>query len=563
MQQLHMVHPDPASAPQAQVGPLPEGVLLRSYRPGDEQAWGEIVNTTDMGRDYDPSKVRQSLTEKPMFDPEGLFFACDARSGRPLATACAWWTHRWGRPRPTLHMVAGRPEAKGRGLGRLVCQAVLNYFARRGEREVILSTDDHRLPALTSYLRLGWLPIRYVRGEDHTARWKALGKQLSAKCGRLRFAGGGRKLALGVLGLRRGAHLAALAAEHAAVEVVAGADAAEAARRSFAGRFPRAKLSDGLEELLEGPAEAVIVANDCPQHAPAAVAALRAGKDVLSEVTAFHTPAEGVALIEAVEETDRAYMLAENCLYSNAMMELGHLAYTGELGPMQYAEGDYVHDIREMMTVEGRKHWRGWLPPLFYCTHPLGPILRAAGERPVRVVGMHTGSKLPRTAGGIDLGAMLVQTAGGAAVRIASAFAVNRSPASLWVCFYGARASLESDRWQDKVYFFDGKSPSAAGPTSYCPTGRDGRSYTAAGHFGADARMAEYWVEALANGLAMPVDVYEATAMTLPGILAHRSSLQGSAALEVPDLRDPAAREACRADRARPDPDNPFRIIDT
>jgi len=569
VQQLRMVNPDPGSAGQPRA---PKGIVLGTYRAGDEQAWADIVNTTDMGSDYDVGKARQSLTTRQRFDPEGLFFARDGGTGRPLATACAWWTGEWGRLRPALHMVACRPESKGRGLGKLVCQAVLDYFARRGEREVILSTDDHRLPALGTYLRLGWLPMRFVRGEDHLGRWEAIFRKLSSKCGPLRFAGKGRAIPVAVLGLGRGAGLAAYVQAHCAGQIVAGCDVAEEARRQFAERFGLREVDSRLEALLDSPAEAVIVANDCPDHAWPAIAALRAGKDVLSEVTAFHTPAEGVELIETIEQTRRAYMLAENCLYSNAMYELAYQAVTGALGRLQYAEGDYVHDIRSLMTRAGQRHWRGWLPPLFYCTHPLGPILRArqlaAGlrsprERPVRVVAMHTGSKLEKTQGGIDMGAMLIQCSDGSAVRIATGFAVNREPSSLWVCFYGTKASLETDRWEEKVHLYRPENRDAAGPTSYRPAGWDRRPYTTAGHFGADPRMMEYWIESLANGLVMPVDVYEAADMTMPGILGHRSSLTGSQPIELPDLRDPAGREACRRDRARPDPGDPTRLTDT
>jgi predicted dehydrogenase len=320
-------------------------------------------------------------------------------------------------------------------------------------------------------------------------------------------------------------------------------------------------VTDRYESLLAQDAQAVIVAHDCPDHAPAAVAALRAGKDVFSEVTAFHTPAQGVELVETVEATGRAYMMGENCLYENPMMELTHQAFVGALGGLQYAEGDYVHDCRYLALRDGQRYWRSWYPPIFYCTHPLGPILRACRQRPVRVVGMHAGRKLEGTQGGIDMGAMLIQTDCGAAIRILSGFAVNREPASLWVCYYGAKASLETDRWDDKVHLFDPAQQHLHGPTTFRPTGRDGRGYTTAGHYGADGRTMEYWLESLANGLEMPVDVHEASDMTLPGILAYRSSLTGSAPLDVPDFRSPAARAAFRADHLRQDPDEPTRMI--
>ena len=558
MRQLRMVHPDPASVPPPT---CPEGIALRTYRPGDERAWADIINATDLAGEYDVAGVRSFLTARAGFEGEGLFFACDAGSGRALATACAWRVWCLGRVRPTLHMVAAVPRVRGRGLGRLVCQAVVNYLGRRGHTEVLLSTDDHRIPAIVTYLQLGFVPMRYYRGEDHTARWEAVFEKISGKCGPLRFAGLARGIRVGVLGLRRGTSLAQWLTDHPAARLAAGCDLDPQRRKDFAERFPDATVLADYAALLDSDADAVIVANDCPEHAPAAIRALESGRDVLSEVTAFHTPAEGVELVEAVERTGRAYMMGENCLYDDAMLELAHRSLEGELGGLQYAEGDYVHDIRPMMRPEGKLHWRAWMPPGFYCTHPLGPILRAAGCRPRRVVGMHARSAMTETQGGIDFSSMLIRCTGGAVVRIATAFAVNREPPSLWVCYYGTKASLETDRWERKVHFYDARNKHAFGPTSYRPTGRDGRSLTSAGHSGADARMMEFWVESLVNGLRMPIDACESADMTLPGILAYRSSLRDGEPVDVPDFRDPAQRDAWRDDRAGPDPENPLRMI--
>jgi hypothetical protein len=50
------------------------------------------------------------------------------------------------------------------------------------------------------------------------------------------------------------------------------------------------------------------------------------------------------------------------------------------------------------------------------------------------------------------------------------------------------------------------------------------------------------------------IDVYQALDMGLPGLLAYRSILQGSAPVPVPDFRDKAAREPFRNDHACTDP---------
>ncbi len=545
-----MVHRNPAGVTTAAA---PAGICLRTYQPGDERAWADIVNATDMGGAYDVSSTKSSLTQTTRFDPQGLFFACDAASGRALATACAYWTYSFGRRRATLHMVAALPEAAGKGLGALVCQAVLNYFAQHGQREVILTSDDHRLPAIVTYLRLGFEPMRFHRGEDHQARWQAVHEKLGAKAGgTLRFAGRGEPVRIGILGLRRGMHLTPHWRSHPAAQIVQGCDWAEPARQKFLSQHPNATATAEYQDLLAGPADALFLANWLPEHASASVQAMQAGKDVLCEVTGFYCPSEGVELVEAVERTGRQYMLAENGLYGASVLEMGYVnVVENKLGAMRYAEGDYVSDWRASMFKDGQPTWRAHMPPLIYSTHPLGPLLRHGDVRPLRVVGMHTGSAMADTAGGIDMGSMLVQCSDGAVLRIACGLALNRQPPSSWLCLYGTKGSFETDRWDDRVHVYDPQRSGACGPVSYRPDGRDGRPMDE-GHVQADARLGEYWIESLANGLAMPINVYEAADMTLPGLLGHRSSLKGAQPIDVPDFRDPAQRDLWRNDRRIP-----------
>lgn len=182
--QLLMVHDDPASLP----APEPKGAALTTYRPGDEGEWLAIVATGELG-DWDEAKARAELFEKPDFDREGCFFARDPNSGEALATACAYPQGAFDRLWPGLHMVGALPKARGRGLGKLVCQAVAHYWGRHGNPRVILTTDDWRLPGIAAYLGLGWRPIRVrEEGEDQAQRWEALFERLDTPPAWRRFA---------------------------------------------------------------------------------------------------------------------------------------------------------------------------------------------------------------------------------------------------------------------------------------------------------------------------------------------------------------------------------------
>lgn len=78
-----------------------------------------------------------------------------------------------------LHWVAADPEHRGKRLGYLVSLAVLHELARHGCKDTALLTDDPRLPAIKTYLNLGFLPEH--RDESHPDRWKAVAARLSGE----------------------------------------------------------------------------------------------------------------------------------------------------------------------------------------------------------------------------------------------------------------------------------------------------------------------------------------------------------------------------------------------
>jgi predicted dehydrogenase len=133
--------------------------------------------------------------------------------------------------------------------------------------------------------------------------------------------------------------------------------------------------------------DAVVVASPVRYHAEQAIAALRAGKHVLSEVPAAQSLAECAALVAAAEAArGRAlYMFGENANYGVVTESWRQLVAQGLLGRIIYGESQYVHDLRPMMrAAAGERTWRADLAPIVYCTHELGPLLAllsASGAR--------------------------------------------------------------------------------------------------------------------------------------------------------------------------------------
>ena len=165
-QQLRMVRPGLDDLPGMEV---PEGYALRTYRPGDEAAWCEIMNT-GIGTGWTAEKCRGELTERDPFMPDGCFFA--TRAGQAVATACAYDVQPEGVNAAQVHMVCAKPDHRGRGLGRLVTLAVLHYMREQGYAAAFLGTDDFRVTAVKTYLGLGFIPD-YIE-DSHRLRWSSV-----------------------------------------------------------------------------------------------------------------------------------------------------------------------------------------------------------------------------------------------------------------------------------------------------------------------------------------------------------------------------------------------------
>ncbi|MDF2725462.1 MAG: nagA 2 [Paenibacillus sp.] len=125
--------------------------------------------------------------------------------------------------------------------------------------------------------------------------------------------------------------------------------------------------------------DAVFLATPYTLHAKQAIQALRAGKHVLSEVIASTSLEESWELVEAAEQSDRVYMMAENCLFTRSNMMIAQMAHAGVFGEISYAEGAYIHDVRNLQhDAQGEMTWRGRLrrdmDGILYPTHSLGPI---------------------------------------------------------------------------------------------------------------------------------------------------------------------------------------------
>lgn len=75
-----------------------------------------------------------------------------------------------------VHWVGADPDFAGRGLGAAVVLAVLKDHLQAGHQDVVLTTDDERLAAIRTYLKLGFQP--HFCDPTHPERWQTIGRTM-------------------------------------------------------------------------------------------------------------------------------------------------------------------------------------------------------------------------------------------------------------------------------------------------------------------------------------------------------------------------------------------------
>lgn len=377
------------------------------------------------------------------------------------------------------------------------------------------------------------------------------------------------RIKVGVFGAGRGRTMINVMAQHPDAELVAICDkyrpALQGCRAMAAKAGSRLACYTDFEKFMDHDMDAVVLANYANEHAPYAVRLLDSGRHVVSEVLAVATLNQAVELVEAVERSGKVYTYAENYCYFRATQEMRRLYRKGDLGEFLHGEGEYVHDCESIwpqITYGQPDHWRNRMNATFYCTHSLGPLLTITGTRPVRVVGFetpNTGRRYGFLGGSSAM--ILCQMDNGATVKSLHACSLKREPGSIWYCVYGTRGMAESDRWGEgnkRVNLFLEADQGTPVERRYMPAFpfESDLSRKIGGHGGSDFYTMHFFLEKILGrpGGAYAIDVYTALDMTVPGILAHKSVLNGNQPYAMPNFRRKSDRASCRGDNFCVDP---------
>ena len=309
-------------------------------------------------------------------------------------------------------------------------------------------------------------------------------------------------------------------------------------------------------------------------HTPVALASMRAGKHVGSEVPIAMSVDDCWKLVDMSEKTRRHCLMMENCCYGESELTVLRMVREGVFGTLLHGEAAYLHDLRAILFEDKDEGlWRR-APHTernanFYPTHGLGPVAQYLGihrgdrfDYMVSMASPEAGltewreTKVPKdsakwkekyVAG--DVNSSLVRTAKGRTILLQHDV-VNPRPYSRLNGLQGSKAVFND--YPPRLYI-DG----AAGGERWKPLSEYKAQYAHplwaavgdlarknGGHGGMDFIMCYRLVQCLREGLAPDFDVYDAAAWSVPFPLSEQSVQRGSAPMKFPDFTRGAWRNA-------------------
>jgi len=320
--------------------------------------------------------------------------------------------------------------------------------------------------------------------------------------------------------------------DHPNVEVVAVSDLIPDRRNGLMQECRCAKSYDSLEELVKDPRiEAVFVATDAPSHPRHCMEVLNHGKHVMTAVPAvLGSLQEAEQLVETVRKTGLKYMMAETSCFREDCYAMRKIYRAGGFGKLLYSEGEYYH--YSPTPIPSYKDWRVGLPPLWYPTHSTAYYIGTTGKRftSVSCVGSNAAGYAAFAPGGNKYGnpfsdeVAMFQTSEGGASRMLMCMGVFGLVNETGRVF-GEKGYMNEMNYQGTMKDLPDLARPALPP-----------SVDPGGHGGSHGPLMNEFVTAILQDREPIVNVYEALAMTVPGIIAHQSALKGGETLKIPQF---------------------------
>jgi predicted dehydrogenase len=354
----------------------------------------------------------------------------------------------------------------------------------------------------------------------------------------------GKRIRMGVVG--GGFGIAFPWHEHPNAEVVAVSDLIPERRNNMMKVFKCKTSYESLEKLvLAKDIDAVAIWTPVPDHAKHVELVLNSGKHAICAVPLGMDREECEKILETVKRTGLTYMMGETSFYRQDTITARQWYKEGKFGEMLCVEGEYYHDHTGKNTRywhdKNGPTWRYGFAPMHYPTHATSFLTGVTGERITEVSCMGWGDddEVLRTNGYKN-----------PFWNCTALCRTNRGHYAKMSVFWSIQVGFaERANWFGSKMNFYMANPNGMGPvittandppkpfdvpqhwkTDMLPAPLRHDS----GHGGSWTFIVHEFIDSLVKNRRPAIDIYEALAETMPGIIAHDSALKGGELTKVP-----------------------------
>jgi predicted dehydrogenase len=305
-------------------------------------------------------------------------------------------------------------------------------------------------------------------------------------------------------------------------------------------------------------------------HTPVSVYAMKHGKHAACEVPSAVTMEECWELVNTAEETQRHFMMLENCCYDFFELNTLNMARNGVFGDIHHAEGAYIHDLRWLKFMKEGGYYKQWRLEYSkihtgdpYPTHGLGPVAQIMGinrgDRFDYLTSVSTnefsmslyakekfGANSPEALATYKLGDMnttVIRTVKGKTIMIQHDTSSPRPYSRIHLISgtkgMAAKYPVEQIALEPNAHEFLKKEDFDALMKKYehpLATQMGEKAKKVGGHGGMDFMMDYRLIYCLRKGLPLDQDVYDAASWCSVVPLSEQSTLNKGNSIDVPDF---------------------------
>lgn len=369
-----------------------------------------------------------------------------------------------------------------------------------------------------------------------------------------------KKINIAIVGLGFGAEFIPIYQKHPNANLVAICQRGPGKLNEIGDAFRIEKRYTSYEELLQDKSiDAVHINTPIPDHGSQSIKALKAGKHVACTVPMATTVEECGEIVRLTQKTGLTYMMMETVVYSREFLFMKELYEKGELGKIQFLKASHQQDMDGWPN-----YWPG-LPPMYYATHCVGPVLaltRAEAEyvscfgsgtireelhhhynSPYAVQTTHIKFR------NSDLSAQVYRSLFDVARQYRESFEVYGSKKSVeWPLIEGKPLVVHTAKKPEPEIPEEVESPDFAKllPKAiqhfttkgvYDSNEHQHLSFTqGAGHGGSHPHLVHEFLSSLVNGTSPYPNAKQSANITCVGILAHESAKKGGELIRMPEF---------------------------